>query len=73
MKFPPMQSVMISTVRRLTSTYVSKREYTDAILSAMGGIKKDISAHIKGLLRLSDEALELADRHGIEERQLAPV
>jgi len=43
-----------------------KREYTDTILSAMGGIKKGHFSAIKALLRLSDEAIELADRHGIE-------
>ena len=47
-----------------------KREYTDAILSAMGGIKKGHFSAIKGLLRLSDEALELADRYDIEEKKL---
>ena len=34
-----------------------KREYTDAILSAMGGIEKAQFSRIKALLRLSDEAL----------------
>ena len=34
----------------------SKREYTDAILSAMGGIKRGQFSHLKILLRLSDEA-----------------
>ncbi|MFZ2880520.1 MAG: hypothetical protein WA009_13350, partial [Phototrophicaceae bacterium] len=48
----------------------AKREYTDAILSAMGGIKKGHFSAIKGLLRLSDEALELADRYDIEEKKL---
>jgi hypothetical protein len=48
----------------------SKREYTDAILSAMGGIEKAQFSRIKSLLRLSDEALELADRYGIEEYRL---
>ncbi|MBN8590554.1 MAG: hypothetical protein J0M33_02305 [Anaerolineae bacterium] len=51
----------------------SKREYTDAILSAMGGIKRGQFSHIKILLRLSDEALELADRHNIEEGKLRHV
>jgi hypothetical protein len=50
-----------------------KREYTDAILSAMGGIKRGQFSYIKGLLRLSDEALELADRHAIEEGRLRYV
>lgn len=50
-----------------------KREYTDMILSAMGGIKRAQFSLIKNLLRLSDEALELADRHGVEEGKLRPV
>ncbi len=48
----------------------SKREYTEAILGAMGGIEKAQFSRIKALLRLSDEALELADRYGIEEYRL---
>jgi hypothetical protein len=51
----------------------SKREYTEAVLSAMGGIKRGQFSYIKGLLRLSDEALELADRHAIEEGRLRYV
>ncbi|MEO8612904.1 MAG: ParB N-terminal domain-containing protein, partial [Chloroflexota bacterium] len=47
-----------------------KREYTEAVLSAMGGIKKVHFSAIKALLRLSDEALELADRHSVEEGKL---
>jgi hypothetical protein len=50
-----------------------KREYTDNILSAMGGIKRSRFSHIKSLLHLSDEALELADRHAIEEFKLRYV
>jgi len=50
-----------------------KREYTEAILSAMGSIKRAQFSHIKSLLRLSDEALELADRHAIEEARLRYV
>lgn len=50
-----------------------KRAYTEAILSAMGGIKKSHFSAIKGLLRLSDEALELADRHKIDEKKLRYV
>jgi hypothetical protein len=50
-----------------------KREYTDAILSAMGGIKRAQFSLIKSLLRLSDEAIELADRHAIEEGKLRHV
>jgi hypothetical protein len=50
-----------------------KREYTDAVLSAMGGIKKSHFSAIKSLLHLSDEAQELADRHDIEEKKLRYV
>lgn len=50
-----------------------RREYNEAILSAMGGVKKGYLSYIKNLLRLSDEALELADRHNIEEYRLRPV
>lgn len=50
-----------------------KREYTDAILSAMGGIKRAQFSLIKSLLRLSDEAIEIADRHAIEEKKLRYV
>ena len=50
-----------------------KREYTEAILSAMGGIKKSHFSEIKALLKLSDEAIELADRHGIEAKKLRYV
>lgn len=50
-----------------------KRDYTDAILSAMGGIKRGQFSHLKILLRLSDEALELADRYNLEEGKLRYV
>jgi hypothetical protein len=51
----------------------TKREHTEAVLSAMGGMKKGYFSYIKNLLRLSDEALELADRHNLDERRLRPV
>ncbi len=50
-----------------------KREYTDAILSAMGGMGKMQFSQYKALLKLSDEAFELADRHNIEEAKLRYV
>lgn len=43
------------------------------IYSAMGGIDKVYFSYIKNLLKLSDEALEFADRHNIEERRLRPL
>ncbi|MDX2162064.1 MAG: ParB N-terminal domain-containing protein, partial [bacterium] len=51
----------------------AKREYTDVILSAMGGMERTQFSRIKNLLRLSDEALELADRYAIEEGKLRCV
>src|SRR5690606_8332727 len=50
-----------------------KREHTDAILSAMGGVSKMRLSQYKSLLRLSDEALELADRYSLDERALRPL
>jgi hypothetical protein len=50
-----------------------KREYTEAILSAMGSIDKRRFHQYKNLLRLSDEAMELADRHDIDEKKLRYV
>lgn len=43
------------------------------VYAAMGGIDKRRFSQFKDLLKLSDEALELADRHVIEERVLRPV
>ncbi len=51
----------------------SKREYTADILAAMGGISRTYFSRYKALLALSDEALELADRHHIEEKKLRYV
>jgi hypothetical protein len=50
-----------------------KREYTEAILSAMGSIDKRRFHQYKSLLRLSDEAMELADRHDVDEKKLRYV
>ncbi len=51
----------------------SKQQFTEAVMSAMGGIGKMRFSQIKNLLRLSDEALEVADRHGLEEGLLRYV
>ena len=50
-----------------------KREFTDEILSAMGGIDKRRLHQYKSLLKLSDEAIEVADRHSIDEGKLRHV
>lgn len=51
----------------------SKQEFSGEILSAMGGISRSHFSHYKALLKLSDEALELADRYEIDERKLRYV
>ncbi len=50
-----------------------KREYTAEILSAMGGLDKRQFSRFKGLLHLGDDAIELADRHNIQEGLLRYV
>jgi hypothetical protein len=52
---------------------LNKRQYTGQILTALGGISKMRLSQLKNLLRLSDEAFELADRHGVEEGLLRHV
>lgn len=49
------------------------REYSEAIYSAMGGMKRGYFSYYKSLLKLSDEALELADRHNLDEGVLRHV
>jgi hypothetical protein len=50
-----------------------KREFTAEILAAMGGIGRMRFSQFKSLLNLSDEALELSDRHSIDEKKLRYV
>jgi hypothetical protein len=50
-----------------------KREYTDLILSAMGGISKVHFHRYKALLQLTDDAMEMADRYDLDEFRLRPV
>ncbi|MEQ9029080.1 MAG: ParB N-terminal domain-containing protein [Aggregatilineales bacterium] len=50
-----------------------KREYTEAILSAMGGIGRAFFSRYKALLRLSEEAMEIADRYNVDEGRLRHV
>jgi len=52
---------------------LNKREYSEAVLSAMGGIGRMRFSHYKALLRLSDDAMEMADRHAIDEKKLRYV
>ena len=48
----------------------SKQEYSTQVLSAMGGISRMHFSRYKALLKLSDEAMELADRYNLEEGKL---
>jgi len=50
-----------------------KREFTTEILSAMGGMGRMHFSRFKALLKLSDEALELADQHNLDERVLRVI
>jgi hypothetical protein len=50
-----------------------KREFTADILAAMGGMSRQQFSRYKLLLRLSDEALEWADQHQLDEGLLRPV
>ncbi|MBZ0319419.1 MAG: ParB/RepB/Spo0J family partition protein [Anaerolineae bacterium] len=51
----------------------SKREYSADILSAMGGLSRARFSRIKALIGLSDEAIEIADRHDLDEARLRYV
>ena len=46
----------------------SKQEFSIQLLSAMGGISRSQFSRYKTLLKLSDEALELADRYNVDEK-----
>jgi ParB-like chromosome segregation protein Spo0J len=51
----------------------SRREYSADILASMGGISRWQFSRIKALIALSDEAMELADRHNLDEGYLRYV
>ncbi len=51
----------------------SKQEFSTLLLSAMGGISRFQFSRYKTLLKLSDEALELADRYNVDEKKLRYV
>ncbi len=57
----------------LELTLRGKREFTMEILSAMGGIDRRQFSRFKSLLQLCDEAIELADRHILDEARLRYV
>lgn len=47
-----------------------KREHTESILSAMGGLDKTRFSRYKALLHLCNEAFDMADRHNLDEARL---
>lgn len=47
-----------------------KGDHKETVLAAMGGISLTHFSRYKALLRLSDEAMEMADRHSIDEKKL---
>ena len=57
----------------LDLTLRGKREYSAEILAAMGGISTSLFSRYKALLRLSDEAFEVADRNNLDEGVLRHV
>lgn len=49
------------------------RNYSTEVLSAMGGISRMHFSRYKALLKLNDDALELADRYNLDEKKLRYV
>jgi ParB-like chromosome segregation protein Spo0J len=50
-----------------------KRESTVEVMTALGGMSKRQFSYYKALLKLADEAVELADRHNLDEKKLRYV
>lgn len=72
--YPPLGHVSHDFYREaLDLDLRGKREYTADVLAAMGGISLVHFSRHKKLLQLEDEALEMADRHNIEEARLRYV
>jgi ParB-like chromosome segregation protein Spo0J len=70
----PMGPVTMDFYRQaLNLDLRGKREYTEAVYAALGGVSKRQLSGYKALLALGDEAIELADRHNIEESLLRYV
>lgn len=72
---PPLDGPVSNDFYRLALEFTlrDQREHVNDILAAMGGITRSYFSYYKSLLRLSDEALELADRHNIDEKRLRYV
>jgi hypothetical protein len=51
----------------------SKQEFSTQVLTAMGSISRMHLSRYKALLKLSDEAMDLADRYNIEEGKLRHI
>jgi hypothetical protein len=71
---PPIGAVSHDFYRQaLDLDLRGKREFTTEILSAMGGMGRMHFSRFKALLKLSDEALDLADQHSLDERMLRVI
>jgi hypothetical protein len=68
----PLQPVSMDFYRQaLDLDLRGKREHTADVLAALGGMsKQQLTCYYKSLLKLCDEATELADRYNIEEKKL---
>jgi hypothetical protein len=70
----PTGSVGMDFYRQaLTLDLRGKREHTEAVYTALGGINRKVLSDYKMLLKLGDEAIELADRHNLEHLKLRYV
>ena len=68
----PDGPVTIDLYRLALELRISRGD-AESIYSAMGGITKQRFNQYKDLLRLSDEAIEMADRHSLDEYTLRPI
>lgn len=68
---PPKSTISNDFYRQaLAYDLRDKREYAPDVVSALGGIHKSQLRRYKALLSLSDEAMELADQHSVDEFKL---
>jgi hypothetical protein len=71
---PPLGAVSHDFYRQcLDLDLRGRNEYSTDILTAMGGITRQRMSQYKLLLGLSDEAIEIADQHNIDEGRLRYV
>lgn len=67
----PTGSVGMDFYRQaLTLDLRGKRDHTESVYAALGGISKQRLQQYKSLLNLCDEAVEMADRHNLDDVRL---